>query len=348
MVYSYRHVPGFAATLTSEQVKAMKNKDEVLSVRKERTFTPQTTHSPQFLGLNKDKGLWRDSKFGEGVIIGVLDSGIVSGHPSFDDTGMPPPPARWKGTCQPINGTKICNNKIIGSRSFISIANGTAAGMSPALTWRFTKSVCQSAARRAGLDSAIGDGVDKGIFVSCAAGNGGPYLYSVSNVAPWMLTVEASTMDRSLRAGVNLGNWAKIRGESIIWSKRFDSKKSLPLAFPRRCGFVLRRRFTHHVDLEGKIVLFDRSRFRSTSAQVKWVKNGGGIAMILTNRESDGFSTMAEAHILHVIHVIHSEAFKLKAYFNSASKPEAKLTFKGTSIGGNPYVAPMVASLIRL
>lgn len=161
-VYSYRHVPGFAARLTSEQVKAMKNKDEVLSVRKERTFTLQTTHSPQFLGLNKDKGLWRDSKVGEGVIIGVLDSGIVAGHPSFDDTGMPPPPARWKGTCQPINGTKICNNKIIGSRSFISRwslsqdvsghgthtastaagafvrgaavlgnANGTAAGMAP-------------------------------------------------------------------------------------------------------------------------------------------------------------------------------------------------------------------------
>lgn len=125
-------------------------------------------------------------------------------------------------------------------------------------------------------------------------------------------------MDRSIRAGVNLGNGAKICGESIIWSKRFDSKKSLPLAFSRRCGFVPRRGFTHHVDLEGKIVLCDRSRFRSTSAQVKWVKNGGGIAMILMNRESDGFSTMAEAHILPVIHVIHSEAFKLKAYFNSA------------------------------
>ena len=61
-------------------------------------------------------------------------------------------------------------------------------------------------------------------------------------------------------------------------------------------------------------------------------------------RERRVFSTMAEAHILPVIHVIHSEAFKLKAYFNSASKPEAKLTFKGTSIGWNPHIAPMVAS----
>ncbi|XP_044358229.1 subtilisin-like protease [Triticum aestivum] len=61
---------------------------------------PATTRSPEFLGLSKDAGLWTKSSYGKGIIIGVIDSGIESSHPSFDDAGMSPPPARWKGTCK--------------------------------------------------------------------------------------------------------------------------------------------------------------------------------------------------------------------------------------------------------
>ncbi|XP_073363500.1 subtilisin-like protease [Aegilops tauschii subsp. strangulata] len=61
---------------------------------------PTTTRSPEFLGLSKDAGLWPKSSYGKGIIIGVIDSGIESNHPSFDDVGMSPPPARWKGTCK--------------------------------------------------------------------------------------------------------------------------------------------------------------------------------------------------------------------------------------------------------
>ncbi|XP_044444440.1 subtilisin-like protease [Triticum aestivum] len=60
---------------------------------------PATTRSPEFLSLSKDAGLWPKSSYGKGIIIGVIDSGIESRHPSFDDAGMSPPPARWKGTC---------------------------------------------------------------------------------------------------------------------------------------------------------------------------------------------------------------------------------------------------------
>ncbi|CAO2190282.1 unnamed protein product [Urochloa humidicola] len=58
-----------------------------------------TTRTPAFLGLSKDAGLWSNSSYGKGVIIGILDSGINSRHPSFDDHGIPQPPARWKGVC---------------------------------------------------------------------------------------------------------------------------------------------------------------------------------------------------------------------------------------------------------
>ena len=48
--------------------------------------------------------------------------------------------------------------------------------------------------------------VQKGVTVVCSAGNSGPDPGSVSNLAPWILTVAASTMDRDFPAFVTFGN----------------------------------------------------------------------------------------------------------------------------------------------
>lgn len=80
---------------------------------------PTTTRTPEFLGLSKDAGMWAKSSYGKGIIIGVIDSGIDWRHPSFDDAGIPPPPARWKGACTGwVRGVRG-NNKLIGVRSFV-------------------------------------------------------------------------------------------------------------------------------------------------------------------------------------------------------------------------------------
>jgi subtilisin family serine protease len=76
----------------------------------------QTTHTPNFLGLHKEVGFWKGSNFGKGVIIGLLDTGVLPDHPSFSDKGVPSPPAKWKGKCE-FNGA-VCNNKLIGARVF--------------------------------------------------------------------------------------------------------------------------------------------------------------------------------------------------------------------------------------
>ena len=101
MVYSHRQViNGFAARLTEEEAKAMEKKDGVLLVRPATSLQLHTTHSPSFLGLHQEVGFWKDANLGKGVIIGVIDTGISPNHPSFNDKGMPPPPAKWKGKCE--------------------------------------------------------------------------------------------------------------------------------------------------------------------------------------------------------------------------------------------------------
>lgn len=101
MIYSYHHVVhGFAARLSKEDFKEMEKMEGFVSARPARVYNLHTTHSPSFLGLHQNLGVWLGSNYGEGVIIGVLDSGITPNYPSFNDEGMPPPPAKWKGQCQ--------------------------------------------------------------------------------------------------------------------------------------------------------------------------------------------------------------------------------------------------------
>lgn len=96
LLYSYKNViNGFAARLTEEDVEAMKEMNGFVSAHPERILHQQTTHTPRFLGLHQETGFWPKSNFGKGVIIGILDGGILPTHPSFSDEGMPPPPAKY-------------------------------------------------------------------------------------------------------------------------------------------------------------------------------------------------------------------------------------------------------------
>jgi len=50
------------------------------------------------------------------------------------------------------------------------------------------------------MSIALFGAVRAGVFVACSAGNSGPDASSLSNVAPWITTVGAATMDGSRRA----------------------------------------------------------------------------------------------------------------------------------------------------
>jgi hypothetical protein len=130
IIYSYREVfPGFAARLTDAEADALRATDGCARLYPEVFLPLATTRSPGFLGLHLgNEGFWSRSGFGRGIVIGILDTGILPSHPSFQDDGIQPPPKRWNGTCEfrTLAGGG-CNNKVVGARAFGSAAvNSTA------------------------------------------------------------------------------------------------------------------------------------------------------------------------------------------------------------------------------
>ncbi|CAN6351870.1 unnamed protein product [Urochloa humidicola] len=185
---------GFAVNLTKNELEYVMNRDGVLKVYEDYLIPLLTTHTPDFLGLRPNGGVWSSTGMGEGIIIGVLDTGIDVSHISFDDEGMMPPPSKWRGSCNFGDDVK-CNNKLIGGRSLsggpyppsdsvghgthtastaagryiegasvLGNGNGTAAGMAPAAhiaMYQVCNRVgCYASNIIAGMDAAIADGVD--------------------------------------------------------------------------------------------------------------------------------------------------------------------------------------------
>ncbi|XVF13249.1 hypothetical protein REPUB_Repub08aG0192300 [Reevesia pubescens] len=264
------------------------------------------------------------SNFGKGVIIGVLDTEITPDHPSFSNEGMPPPPEKWKD--QDGHGThtaSIVAGNFVQGASVFGNANGTAVGMAPLAhlaIYKVCGETCVDSDILAAMDAAVEDGVDlisisiggvstpfykdaiavgafgaiqNGILVSCSAGNGGPSNSTLSNEAPWFLTVGASTMDRKIIASVRLGNNYLLPGESLFQPKNIRSTL-LPIVYAGANGNASSRLCApgslRDIDVKGKIVLCEIGEIPRIGKGQE-VKDAGGAAMILMNDELNGFST---------------------------------------------------------
>ncbi|XP_074361927.1 CO(2)-response secreted protease-like [Apium graveolens] len=167
-------------------------------------------------------------------------------------------------TCRDVDGhgshtASTAAGASVPGVSYYGLAPGTAIGGSPTSRIAVYKACygggCAFSSILAAMDNAIHDGVDimslslgsdpyitvnlwidtlaigafhaveHGIMVVCAAGNEGPDSSSVSNFAPWITTVAASTIDRHIYANVVLGTNQIVKGGSIQFSGLSDSPK---------------------------------------------------------------------------------------------------------------------------
>lgn len=107
---------------------------EIASVEKDGRVQKFTTYTPKYMGL--PGGAWADNggvdNAGEGIVIGLVDTGVNPSHPSFSDSWGSRPykfPAHFSGSCEVTIDFPAgsCNKKLVGARHFAAAL--TASGI---------------------------------------------------------------------------------------------------------------------------------------------------------------------------------------------------------------------------
>nr|CAB3457372.1 unnamed protein product [Digitaria exilis] len=428
--YSYtRYINGFAAMLEEDEAAEVSRHPRVVSVFPNRGHRLHTTRSWEFLGMEEEGGrvkagsIWAKARFGEGVVIGNLDTGVWPEAGSFRDDGMGPAPARWRGICQDQQASDDaqvrCNRKLIGARFFnkgylatvgqeqvnpastrdtdghgthtlstaagrlvpganlFGYGNGTAKGGAPMaraasykVCWRpVNGSECFDADIIAAFDAAIHDGVHvlsvslggspaeyfrdgvaigsfhaarHGVTVVCSAGNSGPAAGTVSNTAPWLLTVGASTMDREFPAYLVLDNKKRIKGQSLS-PTHLPGNKYYPLISSEEAKGANATATQAKLCIEGSL---DKAKVkgkivvcvRGKNARVEKgeaVRRAGGVGLVLANDATSGNEVIADAHVLPATHITYTDGIDL-------SSASGYITVPYTALGTKP--APFMAA----
>ncbi len=138
---------GFAAKMSPGQARKMAALEGVQVVTPDQLQTMDTSSTPTFLGLDAEGGLWDQlggpANAGEGIIIGLIDSGIWPESLSFTDRDsegklifhqIP----GWNGKCVPGEAfnASMCNQKLIGAQYF-NAAWGGNKGIDAQRPWEF-------------------------------------------------------------------------------------------------------------------------------------------------------------------------------------------------------------------
>ncbi|XP_002524360.2 subtilisin-like protease SBT2.6 [Ricinus communis] len=128
-LYSYTHLlNGVAVHVESEEVSSiLKNARGVRAIHEDTKMEKLTTHTPDFLGI--PAGIWPSlggpERSGEGVVIGMIDTGINPYHPSFTNMSMGSiNSTKFRGQCATGENFPLtaCNGKIVGAQYFARAA----------------------------------------------------------------------------------------------------------------------------------------------------------------------------------------------------------------------------------
>ena len=177
-------VNGFSAVMSYGDALALAADKNVAMVLPDEILQAETDSVPSFIGVSGPASAWQTGYDGEGVVVGIIDSGIWPEHPSFaDDGSFPVPPVELdnaRPNCEFGNTDHNtfdvpfeCNNKLIGARQMLD-------------TYRALTGVTEEE-----YDSARDDNGHGTHTASTAAGNAdvtasiyGSSLPAVSGIAP--------------------------------------------------------------------------------------------------------------------------------------------------------------------
>ncbi|XP_040362065.1 subtilisin-like protease SBT5.4 [Rosa chinensis] len=267
--------------------------------------------------------------------------------------------------------------------SVFGVGNGTAKGGSPKarvaaykVCWPEFGSECSDADILAAFDEAIHDGVDvisvslgvdhpqnyfedgaaigafhavkHGIVVVCSAGNSGHYAGTVTNVAPWIITVGASTLDREFEAFVELRNGLRLKGRSL--SKPLPDDILYPLITGAQAKAVNSSAEDAMLCLRGTLdpkkvkgkILVCRRGISPRLDKGQQAALAGAVGMILCNDEASGNVLSDDYHVLPASNINYKDGVAVFAYINSTDDPLGFITAPTAQLNRKP--APFMAA----
>lgn len=214
-LHTYHHaLNGIAIELTHEEANQIAQLPQVRRLQPSSIRQPLTDVGPEWIGA---PAIWDGTatgsapgNMGEGIIIGVIDTGINMDHPSFADIGgdgydhiNPFGAGNYVGACATDPATFTCNDKLIGAWSWPEVGNspedewwhgshvaGTAAGNV------ITATMSYSTTTVAPVISGVAPHANIIAYDVCLAGLGCP------------LTAMLAAIDQAIADGVDIINYS--------------------------------------------------------------------------------------------------------------------------------------------
>nr|GMD06590.1 subtilisin-like protease SBT5.6 [Ipomoea batatas] len=275
-------------------------------------------------------------KVGSASALGGFADGVASGGAPL--TRLAIYKVCWQLPLQGIKRSTCRDDDILAGFDY-AIADGVqvisiSIGSLPADTY-FTKNAIALGALHA---------MKMNIAVVASAGNDGDY-YTVGNIAPWILTVGASSIDRVFSTPVVLGNNILVKGESISVIKE---RVTLPLVYAGDVGLPGTTNFSGYCrpntlspeKVKGKVVFC----LLGSLTQSLEVERAGGAAAILGTSVSE---VQVGSFLIPATTIFYpSGTDTILKYIKTNSNPVATLIPGQTIFGAKP--SPAMASFTSL
>ncbi|CAN6802291.1 unnamed protein product [Brassica oleracea] len=191
---------------------------------------------------------------------------------------------------------------------------------------------------RDGIATGAFHAVAKGITVVCAGGNAGPSTQTVVNTAPWILTVAATTLDRSFATPITLGNNKLILGQAMYTGPELGFTS---LVYPEDpgnsndtfSGECESLNLNSNRTMAGKIVLcFTTTRgYTTVSRAASFVKRAGGLGLIIAR--NPGYTLNPCKDDFPCVAVDYELGTDILFYIRSNGSPVVKIQPSRTMVG---------------